>query len=218
MQDVEKTEIQSQTSSKRRRRRNRFRPLYGLLVAILVIGVGVSLSMTVFFNIEQIVVAGDANQPYQKNDVVKASGVHTGDNMMRLNRETVKENILSRLIFVDNGSDVFSNRLRILTIFIYKILVAVVWLTLMWICLTGMLKLKKLVMRMGLYLVWISNLSKAWAELKEQLLVAGLFTEHITNFSWVTFKKGTNNYEGHLFYERKQKIRQVKSDWIDIAA
>ena len=31
MQDVEKTEIQSQTSSKRRRRRNRFRPLYGLL-------------------------------------------------------------------------------------------------------------------------------------------------------------------------------------------
>ena len=66
-----------------------------------------------------------------------------------------------RLIFVDNGSDVFSNRLRILTIFIYKILVAVVWLTLMWICLTGMLKLKKLVMRMGLYLVWISNLSKA---------------------------------------------------------
>ena len=43
MQDVEKTEIQSQTSSKRRRRRNRFRPLYGLLVAILVIGVGVSL-------------------------------------------------------------------------------------------------------------------------------------------------------------------------------
>ena len=37
MQDVEKTEIQSQTSSKRRRRRNRFRPLYGLLVAILMI-------------------------------------------------------------------------------------------------------------------------------------------------------------------------------------
>ena len=69
MQDVEKTEIQSRTSSKRRRRRNRFRPLYGLLVAILVIGVGVSLSMTVFFNIEQIVVAGDADQPYQKNEL-----------------------------------------------------------------------------------------------------------------------------------------------------
>mgnify|MGYP000236322313 CR=1 FL=1 len=37
MQDVEKTEIQSQTSPKRRRRRNRMRPLYGLLVAALVI-------------------------------------------------------------------------------------------------------------------------------------------------------------------------------------
>ena len=75
-----------------------------IIAGILVIGVGVSLSMTVFFNIEQIVVAGDADQPYQKNDVVKASGVHTGDNMMRLNRETVKENILSRLIFVDSVS------------------------------------------------------------------------------------------------------------------
>ncbi|MFQ9093002.1 MAG: UDP-N-acetylglucosamine 1-carboxyvinyltransferase [Ruminococcus sp.] len=60
MQDVEKTEIQSQTSPKRRRRRNRMRPLYGLLVAALVIGVGVSLSMTVFFNIATI--AGDAPQ------------------------------------------------------------------------------------------------------------------------------------------------------------
>ena len=41
---------------------------------------------------------------------------------------------------------------------------------------------------------------KGWSELKEQLFVAGLFTEYITNFSWVTFKKGTNNYASYKKY------------------
>ena len=103
MQDVEKTEIQSQTSPKRRRRRNRMRPLYGLLVAALVIGVGVSLSMTVFFNIATIEIAGDAPQ-YTAEDIADASGVHTGDNMMRLNRDEVEQNILARMVFVDSVS------------------------------------------------------------------------------------------------------------------
>lgn len=48
--------------------------------------------------------------------------------------------------------------------------------------------------------------AKDWAELKEQLLVAGLFTEHITNFSWVTFKKGTNNYEGYKIYLKENNL------------
>lgn len=103
MQDVEKTEIQSQTSPKRRRRRNRMRPLYGLLVAALVIGVGVSLSMTVFFNIATIEIAGNAPQ-YTAEDIANASGVHTGDNMMRLNRDEVEQNILARMVFVDSVS------------------------------------------------------------------------------------------------------------------
>ena len=41
MQDVEKTEIQRDTSARRKRRRNRMRPFYSLVVFILVIGVGV---------------------------------------------------------------------------------------------------------------------------------------------------------------------------------
>ena len=60
MQDVEKTEIQRDTSARRKRRRNRMRPLYGLLVSALVIGVGVALSMTVFFNIDTIEIDGDS--------------------------------------------------------------------------------------------------------------------------------------------------------------
>lgn len=79
------------------------RPLYGLLVAALVIGVGVSLSMTVFFNIATIEIAGDAPQ-YTAEDIADASGVHTGDNMMRLNRDEVEQNILARMVFVDSVS------------------------------------------------------------------------------------------------------------------
>lgn len=78
-------------------------PLYGLLVAALVIGVGVSLSMTVFFNIATIEIAGDAPQ-YTAEDIADASGVHTGDNMMRLNRDEVEQNILARMVFVDSVS------------------------------------------------------------------------------------------------------------------
>lgn len=50
---------------------------------------------------------------------------------------------------------------------------------------------------------WCPNVPyqvKNWDELKDQLFVAGLFTEYITNFSWITFKKGTNGYEGYKKY------------------
>ena len=79
MQDVEKTEIQ------RMRRRNRLRPLYFLVVAVLVAGVGIALSMTAFFNIATIEVGGNKPKQYNEDEIAHASGVHTGDNMMRLN-------------------------------------------------------------------------------------------------------------------------------------
>lgn len=101
MQDVEKTEIQRDTSARRRRRRNRMRPLYSLLVFVLVIGVGVALCMTVFFNIQTIEIAGESSE-YTAEEIAQASGVHTGDNLMRLNQEEVQQNVLDRLIFVDN--------------------------------------------------------------------------------------------------------------------
>ncbi len=101
MQDVEKTEIQRDTSARRMRRRNRMRPLYGLVVAALVVGVGISLSMTVFFNIQTIEIAGNAPQ-YSAEDIAKASGVHTGDNMMRLDQEETAQNVMNQLVFVDD--------------------------------------------------------------------------------------------------------------------
>ena len=46
----------------------------------------------------------------------------------------------------------------------------------------------------------ITMRTKPWTELEEQLRVAGMFTDHITNFSWATFKPGTDTYEGYKKY------------------
>jgi hypothetical protein len=46
----------------------------------------------------------------------------------------------------------------------------------------------------------ITMRTKPWSELEEQLRVAGMFTDHITNFSWATFKPGTDTYEGYKKY------------------
>ncbi|MCD8219233.1 MAG: FtsQ-type POTRA domain-containing protein [Ruminococcus sp.] len=101
MQDVEKTEIQRDTSARRRRCRNRMQPLYSLVVFVLVIGVGVALCMTVFFNIQTIQIAGESAE-YTVEEIAQASGVHTGDNLMRLDCAEVEQNVLDRLVFVDS--------------------------------------------------------------------------------------------------------------------
>ncbi|WEK35635.1 MAG: DUF4434 domain-containing protein [Candidatus Pseudobacter hemicellulosilyticus] len=48
--------------------------------------------------------------------------------------------------------------------------------------------------------------AKEWEEVKEQLLVAGLFTSHITNFSWLTFKPGLNSFEGYKAYLKANNL------------
>ena len=56
---------------------------------------------------------------------------------------------------------------------------------------------------------WCPNVAyhaKDWDELKEQLFVAGLFTDNITNFSWVTFKKGTDGYRGYKQYLKDNSL------------
>lgn len=45
---------------------------------------------------------------------------------------------------------------------------------------------------------------KTWEELQEQLFMAGKFTEHITNFSWATFKPGQSGFEGYKAYVNEE--------------
>lgn len=58
MRDVVKTNVKREQNSKRRRRRRRHLSFYFFLVIILVAGIGVLLSVTLLFNIKNIVDKG----------------------------------------------------------------------------------------------------------------------------------------------------------------
>ncbi|WP_106828361.1 DUF4434 domain-containing protein [Parabacteroides pacaensis] len=47
--------------------------------------------------------------------------------------------------------------------------------------------------------------AKSWDELQEQLEVAGMFTQHITNFSWATFRPGTGAFDEYKSYLKNKQ-------------
>jgi cell division protein FtsQ len=100
MQDVKKTDMKSETNEKRIRRRNRWLPLYIIIVLVLTAGVGVALSTSVFFNVETIVVTGEAQQ-YTVTEIVKAADVCSGDNLIKLDTDKVAKNIYDNLIYIE---------------------------------------------------------------------------------------------------------------------
>lgn len=85
---------------RRRKRRIRKYTIYYLLIIIIVLSAMVVLSMTVFFNINSIVAT--ETEVYSAEKVIEASGVHTGENMIRLNAAEVEEKILKELVYIDD--------------------------------------------------------------------------------------------------------------------
>ena len=88
MKDVEKTNVERENSSKRMRRRKRKMNLYGLIVILLVLTVGITVSYTFLFNISEIRVSGESDQ-YTAEEIVSASGINKGDNLLRLNTSII---------------------------------------------------------------------------------------------------------------------------------
>lgn len=114
MRDVEKTNIRHNQNSKRSRRRKRGRTLYAGLVLLFTAALIVSLSMTVFFNIKTIRVTGNADN-YTAEDVVLATGISVGDNMMRLKEKAAAQQAVEQLIHVETVEIIkeFPNTLEI---------------------------------------------------------------------------------------------------------
>ncbi|MCD7890887.1 MAG: FtsQ-type POTRA domain-containing protein [Ruminococcus sp.] len=103
MKDVEKTNVERNNSSKRMRRRKRKMNLYGLIVILLVLTVGITISYTFLFNINEIRVSGESDQ-YTAEEIVIASGISKGDNLLRLNTSKSEQNILDNLLYVETAS------------------------------------------------------------------------------------------------------------------
>lgn len=102
MKDVEKTKVERENSSKRMRRRKRMNSLYGLIVIILALTVGITVSYTFLFNISEIRVAGESEE-YTAEQIVEASGISEGDNLLRLNTKASEQKILDTLLYVETA-------------------------------------------------------------------------------------------------------------------
>lgn len=88
----------ARNSKRSRRNRGRFSLLFKLL-AIAAVGAALTVGATVFFQLEQVVVVG--NQRYTAQEVEQASGLQTGDNLFRLNKYEIKNEILRKLPYVE---------------------------------------------------------------------------------------------------------------------
>lgn len=88
MRDIEKMNMAHDSNSRRIRRRKRGRSAYALLVVILTFAIIVTLSMTVFFNIQTVRLTGDPI--YELEDILSVIGISEGDNMMRLHLDELE--------------------------------------------------------------------------------------------------------------------------------
>lgn len=79
------------------RRRDRL-PVY-LVVGILLVLVFVVLSLTVLFHLDRFRVEGEI--PYSEEEVVAATGLAGGENLLRLNTDAVEKQILANLPYLE---------------------------------------------------------------------------------------------------------------------
>ena len=82
-----------------RRRRGRFSGLYKVL-SVLLAAAAVVLACVVFFRVNNLEVSG--NVRYTAQEIIEASGIKTGDNLVTLSRSRVSAAICTKLPYVEN--------------------------------------------------------------------------------------------------------------------
>lgn len=102
MNDLNKTKVERKNSRKRIRRRNRMMSVYVFVVVVLVATFGVTMSMTFLFNIDKIVLSGESEN-YTDMEIVEASGIRVGDNLIRLDTKKAEQRILDELLYVETA-------------------------------------------------------------------------------------------------------------------
>ncbi len=100
--NINKIDMESNSSSRRKKRRRSIVPGYYLLVLVLAAGIVATLSFTVFFNIKYFEIS--SNSRYELVEIAKASKVNKGDNLLRLDTEEVRKNILDSMLYIDDVS------------------------------------------------------------------------------------------------------------------
>lgn len=81
------------------RRRKKNYTLHYILLSILILVIGITLSVTVFFNTEEIVVEG--NVTHSSEELIGYTNVELGDNLFRMNMEKLENSILEHTVDLD---------------------------------------------------------------------------------------------------------------------
>lgn len=102
MKDVKKTNVERENSSKRMRRRKRNMNKYVFVVIAIVLCIGAAICFTFLFNIKEIKVSGEASD-YTVEEIVAASGIEMGDNLLRLKRSKAEEKICTELLYIETA-------------------------------------------------------------------------------------------------------------------
>lgn len=90
--------VQANTRRHKRRHKKNY-ILYYIFLILLLLVVGVSLSLTVLFNIEQIVVTG--NVGITEQEIIASSKAHVGENLFRLNTDKAAQNVVAKHLTID---------------------------------------------------------------------------------------------------------------------
>jgi len=102
MKDVKKIDIDNNNSNKRIRRRRKNMTGYYILVAVLAAGIAASLSVTLLFNVHEVVIRGMQGTQYSETELIESSGISRGDNLVRMKTEKIREKMLNDLTFIDD--------------------------------------------------------------------------------------------------------------------
>ena len=84
-----------------KRRRGRFSGLYKVL-SVLLVAAAVAVACVVFFRVNTVEVSG--NVRYTAEEIIEASGILVGDNLVALSRSRVSAAICTKLPYVENVS------------------------------------------------------------------------------------------------------------------
>lgn len=97
---LSKTEQRSRQNKKRRLKNKVRHILLSIALVALLLAVGVSLSLTVFFKIENVSVTGSGI--YSESDVAAYSNIDVGDNLFLIDESRVNESITTNLPYIYN--------------------------------------------------------------------------------------------------------------------
>lgn len=85
-------------TNQRKKKNKQKKMIIRLCVGCIFLVVGVVLALTLFFNINKIIISGD--KVYSDELVIEASGVKTGDNLIFLSEDAINEKISKELAYV----------------------------------------------------------------------------------------------------------------------